>query len=117
MPKTRYSYIRKDIRDAVRRVKKIIDDNPTNGITNEMLANETGISRNVLQNAFKQTHGAPIGQYRLRLRMAYAKQLLGTGRSIKAIAITLHYSSISAFCNAFKKYYGQSPTEWRYNQK
>jgi len=108
-----YRYYRKDIMDAVKGVKKAIDDNPTNGTSTATLASEAGISRNVLQDVFKYKYGTPIGQYRLRLRMAHAKQLLSSGRSIKEIAISLQYSSISAFTNAFRNYFGQSPSEWK----
>ncbi|OQP45439.1 hypothetical protein A4H97_32355 [Niastella yeongjuensis] len=106
-------YYRREIMDAVRGVKKIIDDNPTNGISTATLASEAGISRNVLQEAFKNKYGTSIGQYKLRMRMAHAKYLLTNGSSIKEVSITLRYSSISAFCNAFRKYYGQSPSDWK----
>ena len=99
--------------DAVKGVKKVIDDNPTNGISTATLASEAGISRNVLQDAFKNKYGTSIGQYKLRMRMAHAKYLLSAGISIKEISITLQYSSLSAFTNAFRKYYGQSPSEWK----
>jgi AraC-like DNA-binding protein len=106
-------YIRKDILNAARRAKKLIDDDPTTRISTAALASEAGISRNVLQLVFKQRYGAPIGRYKLRMRMSHAKYLLSTGRSIKDVAITLHYSSISSFNNAFRTFYGQSPSEWR----
>jgi AraC-like DNA-binding protein len=112
MPRN-YKYYRKDIMDAVKRVKKSIDDNPGNGSSTATLASEAGISRNVLQEVFKDRFGAPIGQYRLRVRMAHAKYLLSTRISIKEIAITLQYSSLSAFTNAFSKYYGQSPSRFK----
>ena len=112
-----FRYYRKEILTAVRGVKKAIDDNPTNGSPIAMLANEAGISRNILSAAFKYKYGAPIGQYRLRMRMAHAKYLLSTGRSIKEIAFSLQYSSVSSFTNAFKKYYGQSPSEWKWRRK
>ena len=106
-------YYRKDILNVAKRVKKLIDDDPTNRISTATLASEAGISRNVLQIVFKYRYGAPIGRYRLRMRMAHAKFLLTSGKSIKEIAITLHYSSISSFNNAFRNFYGQSPSEWR----
>jgi AraC-like DNA-binding protein len=108
-----YRYYRKDIMDAVKGVKKIIDDNPTIGTSTATLASEAGISSNALQEVFKYKYGTAIGQYRLRIRMAYAKQLLGSGTSIKEIAIILQYSSLSAFTNAFRKYYGQNPSDFQ----
>ena len=110
-------YYRKDILSAARRVKKIIDDDPTTRVSTVTWASEAGISRNALQAAFKNRYGAPIGQYRLRMRMAHAKYLLASRKSIKEIAIMLQYASMSAFNNAFRNFYGQSPSEWRVRRR
>jgi AraC-like DNA-binding protein len=103
--------------DAVKGVKKMIDDNPTIGTSTATLASEAGISRNVLHEVFKYKYGTAIGEYRLRIRMAYAKELLGAGTSIKEIAIILQYSSLSSFTNAFRKYFGQNPSDFTTPQK
>jgi AraC-like DNA-binding protein len=110
-------YYRNDILNVAKRVKKLIDDDPTNRISTAELASEAGISRNILQIVFKNRYGAPIGRYRLRMRMSHAKFLLSAGKSVKEIAITLHYSSISSFNNTFRNFYGQSPSEWRARRK
>ena len=110
-------YIRKDILNVAKRVKKLIDDDPTTRISTAALASEAGISRNMLQIVFKNRYGSPIGRYKLRMRMAHAKYLMTTGKSIKEIAIMLHYSSISSFNNAFRTFYGQSPSEWRVRRR
>ncbi len=112
-----YRYYRKEIMDAVKRVKKAIDDDPAIGTSTATLAIEAGISRNVLQEVFKYRYGAPIGQYRLRMRMAHAKYLLTTGLPVKEVGIQLQYSSLSAFTNAFRNYYGQSPSDWKWRRR
>ena len=112
-----YKYYRKELMNAAKAVKKLIDNEPATRISTATLASEAGISRNLLQIVFKYRYGAPIGQYRLRMRMAHAKYLLSTGKSIKEIAIMLHYSSMSAFNNAFRNFYGQSPSEWRVRRR
>ena len=108
-----FKYYRKDIMDAVKEVKKSIDDHPSNGASTATLANEAGISRNLLQDVFKYRYGTPIGQYRLRMRMTHAKYLLSTKLTVKEVGVFLNYSSMSAFSNAFRNYYGQSPSEWK----
>jgi len=112
-----YKYYRKEIMDAVKEVKKAIDKNPSKGISTATLADEAGISRNLLQDVFKYRYGMPIGQYRLRMRMAHAKYLLSTGLPVKEVTISLNYSSKSAFTNAFRSYYGQSPSEWKLRRR
>src|SRR3954471_14595082 len=105
-----YKYYRKDLLNVAKRVKKLIDDDPTNRISTATLASEAGISRNALQIVFKYKYGAPLGRYRLRMRMAHAKYLLSTGKSIKEISITLRYSSLGSFTDAFRNFYGQNPS-------
>jgi AraC-like DNA-binding protein len=108
MPK----FYKKGIVDAVKGIKKSVDDNPYNGISTTTLASDAGISRNVLQEVFKARYGTSIGQYKLRLRMMEAQRLLGKGKSVKETALILRYSSISSFNNAFRNYYDLSPSEW-----
>lgn len=104
--------VKKFIASAVTGVKKQIDQNPTNGNKTAYLAGKAGISRNVLQEAFKAKYGTSIGAYKLQTRMSQAKSQLKSGKSIKEIAIILQYSSPSSFSNAFKNFYQVSPTEW-----
>jgi AraC-like DNA-binding protein len=54
----------------------------------------------------------PIGDYKLQLRMHEAKRLLMKGKSIKATSFELHYAGPSAFTNAFRNYFGLTPSEW-----
>ena len=93
-------------------VKKYIDTNPCQALSNRRLASSAGICRNILQDVFKYQYGADIGTYKLKVRMQEAKHLLRCGYSIKYIAIELHYSSSSAFTNAFKNHFNVTPTEW-----
>jgi len=97
---------------AVMSVKKHIDTNPCQALSNEHLASSAGISRNILQDVFKDRYGADIGEYKLKVRMQEARHLLRFGYSIKQIAIELHYASPSAFTNAFKNHFNVTPSEW-----
>jgi AraC-like DNA-binding protein len=97
---------------AVTSVKQHIDTNPCHVLSNSYLASSTGISRNVLQTAFKDQYGTDIGEYKLKVRMLEAKHLLRWGWSIKQISIELHYASSSAFSKAFRNYFNVRPSEW-----
>jgi len=108
MPK-RY---KRSVIHAVNGVKKFIDQNPGNGLSTAALATEAGISRNLLQEVFKDKFGDPIGSFRFKLRMQHATNHLLNGKSIKEITIILQYSSPSSFSNAFKKHFQDSPSEW-----
>jgi AraC-like DNA-binding protein len=102
----------KTITSMVKDVKRRLDHNPINGHHTAVLASEAGISRNLLQEAFKAKYGTSIGQYKLQLRMSAAKKQLKNGKSIKEISIVLQYSSPSSFSNAFRSFFEASPTEW-----
>ena len=102
---------------AVNGVKKFIDQNPGNGHSTAVLARKAGISRNVLQEVFKDKFHSPIGLYRFKLRMNYATQYLREGKSIKETSIILQYSSPSSFTNAFRKFFRKSPSEWLNSKK
>jgi AraC-like DNA-binding protein len=102
---------------AVRDIKKFLDENPANGISTTMLAASAGISRSILHQAFKEEFGTEIGEYKLRLRMEVATQLLLAGKSVKEVSIHLHYASPSTFSNAFRNYFGQSPSQWLASNK
>ncbi|WP_207515612.1 helix-turn-helix domain-containing protein [Longitalea luteola] len=108
---------KKGVLEAVRWVKKNIDNHPNNGTSTAAMARMAGVSRNALQEVFKAKYGTSIGQYKLNLRMKLAAQHLKTGKSIKETAILLQYSSASSFCNAFRSFHEASPTDWLKNQK
>jgi AraC-like DNA-binding protein len=77
----------------------------------DTIAINYSISRNTLQDAFKQECGVGIREYKLKQRMEAARKMLNEGKGIKEIAFTLKYGTISAFSRAFKKYYKITPTE------
>ena len=98
---------------AVKNVKEFIDQDPANGISTTTLASDAGISRRVLHQAFKDVFGIKIGEYKLKSRLELAKEMLLKGCSVKEVAIHLHYATVSTFSDAFKNYYGVSPSEWQ----
>lgn len=100
---------------AVETVKELIDLHPANGVHITSLAATAGISRNLLQRAFRDRFNIEIGQYKLMARMQFAQQLLQKGVPAKEVAVRLGYASMSAFSNAFKKYYNVSPSRWSNN--
>ena len=99
------------ISNVVPEVKKVFDKNYA-AESADTLAINYSISRNTLQDAFKQECGIGIREYKLKQRMEAARTLLEDGKAVKEIAFTLKYGNISAFSRAFKKYYKRTPTDW-----
>lgn len=77
------------------------------------LARLCQISVRQLTRGFRTSRGCSIGDYLASHRIARARQLLATDRSVKAIAYTLGFASPSSFCFAFKRATGQTPTQFR----
>jgi len=99
------------ITDLIPEVKKVLDKNYAADSV-ATLAINFNVSRNTLQDAFKQQYGISIREYKLKQKMEVAKRMLEEGKGIKEIAFTLRYGTISSFSRAFKKYYRVTPTEW-----
>ncbi|OTG82861.1 AraC family transcriptional regulator [Acinetobacter sp. ANC 4648] len=92
----------------------VIHSQPELAWTVETLAEKCCMSRSKFANLFNQIIGetplAYLQQHRLRL----ASQHLKHGQlSIQQIAHQVGYSSETAFSQAFKKYYQQSPSQYR----
>jgi AraC-like DNA-binding protein len=99
----------RQVLEAVGAYKKNLDDHRFVGDCTYELSREYGITRNTLQNVFKDLYGVNIRQYKLQLRMDRAHELLKTGVQVKRVSILLHYSTARAFVTAFKKQFGVSP--------
>ncbi|HEX6432111.1 MAG TPA: AraC family transcriptional regulator [Niastella sp.] len=109
---TREKRFRKHVLQAVDAFKDLLDSHCANGDTTYEVSAKYGISRNVLQFAFKDMYGIGIRDYKLKQRMERSRLLLEAGKDVKEVAITLHYTKPRAFSTAFKKYYGLTPTDF-----
>lgn len=103
---------KRSVQLAANQIKKYLDSHPGTTISTAALARQYGVSRNTLQEFFKDNFKQPIGQYKLNLRLTEAKKLLKAGKSIKEVTIILQYASPSSFSNAFRNYYHISAREW-----
>ena len=78
------------------------------------LAKTTGMSRSVFAERFTTLMGLSPLRYLAQCRMQRAKHLLRESTlGIKNIAAKVGYRSESAFCQAFKREYGESPARLR----
>lgn len=103
---------RKHVIKAAGTYKTLLDDHCAIGDKVAELSSLLGISRNVLQQAFKKQFGKGVRDYKLMTRMQRGRQLLEEGKDVKEIAILLHYSKPRAFSTAFRRYYGVTPSQY-----
>ncbi len=67
---------------------------------------------------FKSVVGCTPIEYRNRIRLEHAKELLcDTNQTVGEIALAIGYSSNVYFCNAFKEKFGMSPSQYRKNNQ
>jgi AraC-like DNA-binding protein len=104
--------VNRSVQVAAMQIKKYLDGHPYTQLSTAALARQYHLSRNALQDFFKEKYKQPIGQYKLKLRLGEAQRLLRMGKSVKEVSILLRYASPSSFSNAFKNYYDISATEW-----
>lgn len=85
----------------------------TQPISIEHMSNMLGYHRTHLCKLFKQATGLSPMQYLMRIRMERAELLLSTSMTIEQIASSIGYSDSLYFSRKFRKWQGQSPTEYR----
>jgi AraC-like DNA-binding protein len=71
-----------------------------------------GIGRRTLIRRFHQETGLNIGQWRQQLRLMKALELLAEGDSVTTAALSVGYSSVSAFIACFRQRFGVTPTKY-----
>jgi AraC-like DNA-binding protein len=78
------------------------------------LAHELSLSATAMKSGFKKIFGEPIYAHHRNLCLERGAMMLrDTGKSILRIAVEAGYSNGENFCNAFKKRYGASPSQYR----
>jgi AraC family transcriptional regulator, regulatory protein of adaptative response / methylphosphotriester-DNA alkyltransferase methyltransferase len=73
-------------------------------------------SRRQLQRVFTEVHGSTFRTTLRSIRMARAQDLLRTDMPIADIARKVGYTQPAQFAKAFRRTFGQSPTEFRTGQ-
>jgi len=71
-----------------------------------------GTSRRTMERVFVAETGVGIAQWRQRLRLVHALQLLATGVPVTEVALAVGYSTPSAFTAMFRAHLGAPPTRY-----
>jgi AraC family transcriptional activator of pyochelin receptor len=96
--------------------EKILVADPGRQLTITALALEVGINSFKLRVGFRQLFKTTIHQFRLKLRLGMAKQLLTeTDLAISEIAYRTGFDSRDGFARCFRRKFRESPRDWRKN--
>ena len=100
--------------DAVKKIADFIKANPSENINMDELAKISCMSTAKLKYVFKTVYSMPLRDYKIFIRMNYAKKMLtSTDANIGDIAKELGYKSSSSFSDTFKNQFGITPKQYR----
>lgn len=98
---------------SVRRVRDVLHDTALDiDVASDDLTRAAQMSRFHLCREFRRAFGLPPHAYRLNLRLAAAKRLLGAGEPPAAVAAALGFTDQSHLTKRFKRAYGITPGQF-----
>ncbi|AGU49066.1 transcriptional regulator, AraC family [Variovorax paradoxus B4] len=75
-------------------------------------ADRIGMARRTLTRRFAVETGLSFAQWRQQSRLLKAIELLSLGEAVTTVALTVGYSSVSAFIETFRKNFGCTPARF-----
>lgn len=93
----------------IKSVLLYLNNNYTDDITLDMLAEKFYLSKYYLCRAFRKATGLTIHEYICRKRLALVRELREEGKSLNEAAMTAGFSDYSSFYRAYVKEYGIPP--------
>lgn len=103
-----------DLIPCLLRARQFIEAHFGEDIQTKDIARHVSLSQYHFARLFKTAFDTTVHQYLMRLRLNKARHLLELSTmSVTEIALTVGYSSLSAFIHAFRRYCGMAPSEYR----
>lgn len=96
-----------------RRIIRCIDDDTTGDYSVEALATQLGIGATTLRRRLLRITGDSPKTYIQAIVMDKARRLLDQGGTVADVAQACGYAENSSFTRAFKRVFGETPTEYR----
>lgn len=104
----------KERNDLIKKTKEFIQENYSNNITNDIIANEIGYHSYYLNSLFVKHEGISLHKYLETVRLEKAKKLLSSsGEKISSIASQCGFTDSSYFTKFFFKQVGITPKDYR----
>lgn len=118
---TDFSEKKNQLRESLNRVdqeffdklNKVIEDNLTNDIDVNLLADKLAVSISTLYRKMKALTGISTVEYVRKYKMQYAERLLLEGRyTINEISFMVGMNSVAYFRRCFKTEFGETPSDY-----
>jgi len=97
----------------IRSLAEAILADPADDSSLEAWAWRTSMSARTIARAFRAETGMTFTQWRTRVRMIAAVELLGAGEPVGLVARRVGYATISAFSAAFSRTMGRPPRDYQ----
>lgn len=109
------SFINKPLEmDKILKAKEFITSNLDQNLTIPIIATYVGTNQCYLKKGFKEIYNSTIFEFIQENRMVKAKHLMSeTEKSITEVAEMVGYASVSSFSQAYKNYYGSTPSNFQ----
>lgn len=99
---------------AIRKAKRYVEEHYTEKISARALAEDLNISAEHFCRTFKQATGVRFTEFVTRIRVAKARErLANSNQPVSQIAFDCGFQSLAQFNRMFKRFAGQTPTEFR----
>ncbi|WP_165645999.1 AraC family transcriptional regulator [Bordetella bronchiseptica] len=85
---------------------------PDDGSSIETWAERLNMSARTLMRRFRGETGITLGQWRQKVRLLRALELLAGGKPVTDVALAVGYDSPSAFIGSFRATYGVTPSQY-----
>jgi len=106
------------IQNYIKQAKKIIHTQYGNPLKISEIAKKLNLNRSYLYKIFKEETGYSLKDYLIQIRMEKSADLLtSTTFHISEIANAIGFPDALTFSKAFKKHFGQSPSNYRKTQR
>ena len=105
-------------REVIQQLDDFFELHMADDVGAEVLAEQLHLSRRQLARILHKTYGMGFREKRIRARVDHAAWLLhSTADSVNQIAVAVGYASETAFYQAFRDYFGQTPGQYRKHKK
>ncbi|WP_328592352.1 AraC family transcriptional regulator [Yersinia alsatica] len=95
------------------KIARALSEQPDDGRNMEEWASWAGISSRTLTRRFNAETGFSFSEWRQRVRLLRALELLAVGKPVTAIALGLGYDNVSAFIALFRRVFGTTPGRYK----
>ena len=95
------------------RIAQALSDNPNDDRGLKVWAVWAGISSRTLSRRFNAETGFTFNEWRQRIRLLKALELLASGKQVTTVALELGYNNVSAFIALFRRVFGTTPARFK----